>query len=128
MNRILLIDDDNDLSETIKSVLEYAGYEALVSHTAQEGINVAKEQKPDLILMDVMLPDMNGAEAVHVLKSDPVVSNIPVIFLTGLVSENDEHVKDVGLNVDGVHYRTMAKPFENEKLLKEIKSVLEQKA
>lgn len=124
MRKILLIDDDQDLSDTIKSVLEYDGYDVLLSHDSQKGIDMAKEQKPDMILMDVMLPGMNGAEAVKILKSTPVVRDIPVIFLTALMSNSDSKAQQEGLNVDGVNYQTLGKPFENMKLLEIVRSTL----
>jgi CheY-like chemotaxis protein len=124
MRRILLIDDDQDLSDTIKSVLEYDGFDVLLSNDPQKGIDMAKEQNSDMILMDVMLPGMNGAEAVKILKSTPIVRDIPVIFLTALMSNSDRGAQQEGLNVDGVSYKTLGKPFENEKLLEMVRSTL----
>jgi len=121
MKRILVIDDDVDLSDTIKSVFGYKGYQVLLSHKAQEGIETAKQHKPDLIIMDIMLPEMNGAEAVKALRTEPGLKETPVIFLTGLVSKAD-HLD--GLQIDGQHYQTLAKPFENERLLEVVKSIL----
>ena len=128
MKRILIIDDDWDLADTIKAVLEYADYDVLLSHKAQQGINLAKEQKPDLILMDVMMPGTDGAAAVRLLKEESALKDIPVIFLTALVSDDDTHseYENIGsLNVGGIEYPALAKPFENERLLEKIKAVLQ---
>ncbi len=124
MAKILVIDDDHDLAETIKSVLKYAGYEVLLSHEGKDGLIKAKEHKPDLILLDIMMPGMDGSEAVQALKSDPLVKDVPVIFLTGLISSEDRTMGVEGINIGGIRYPSMAKPFENEKLLKIIKGTL----
>jgi len=124
MKKIVLVDDDFDLSDTIKSVLEYEGYQVLVSNDPRQGIEVIKKIKPDLILMDVILPGMNGAEAVKILKSNSVTMNIPVIFLTGLLSEEKDDLQENAINVSGERYATLAKPFENERLLQMVKNAL----
>ncbi len=124
MRTILVIDDDVDLADTVKSILEYEGYDALVSHDAKDGLRLAKDKIPDLILMDVMLPGMSGAEAVRELKADPLLRGIRVIFLTGLVGHEETSLEQKGLNVDGQQYQTLAKPFENRKLLEMIQSIL----
>ncbi|MBU0468487.1 MAG: response regulator [Candidatus Omnitrophica bacterium] len=124
MNKILIIDDDQDLADTIKSVLEYAGYSVLISHEANDGIIKAKEHNPDLILLDIVMPGMDGPEAAKILKSEMITKDIPVVFLTGLVS-NEDTVTGLGsVNISGVQYQTIAKPFENESLLEVIRSVL----
>ena len=92
-------------------------------HEAEAGIKYARNSKPNLILMDVMLPGLSGAEAVKILKSDPQLKSIPVIFLTALVSGQDEGLK--GINVSGLHYQTLGKPYEIEELLKLVKDVLD---
>ena len=124
MNKILVIDDDQDLAEIIKAVLEYAGYSVLISYEAKDGIIKAKEQKPDLILLDIVMPGMDGPEATKILKSENSTKDIPVIFLTGLVSNEDTGSGLGSINIDGVEYQNIAKPFENEKLLEIIRSVL----
>ena len=125
MKTILLIDDDHDLSGLIKSVLEYADYRVLLSHEAQKGIETAKEEKPDLILLDIIMPGMDGAQAITILKSESSTKNIPVIFLTGLVSDEDINIGSEGINIGGVYHKSIAKPFENEKLLKVVKDALD---
>jgi len=123
MKKILLIDDDKDLSETIKSVLEYAGYDVALSPEGQNGIAKAKELRPNLILLDIMMPGMNGAEAMSKLKEESATCHIPVIFLTGLAVNDDDNIK-VGINVGGEKIQAIAKPFENEKLLKIIRETI----
>ena len=119
--RILLIDDDKDLCHLTKTALIKQGYEVNAFHDAETGIKYAKNAKPNLILMDVMLPGLSGAEAVKALKADAVLGNVPVIFLTALVAGEEKNLEDVGLNVDGLHYETLGKPYEIEKLLEVVK-------
>lgn len=124
MRTILVVDDDRDLADTIKSVLEYVGYTVLFSHEGKDGIMKARQHQPDLILLDIMMPGMDGAEAIKILKAEPSTRDIPVIFLTGLVSNEDKEMGFKGVNVDGVRHKSIAKPFENKKLLEIIKATL----
>ena len=123
MKKILIVDDDHDLSDLTKSVLVRGGYEVLISHDSSMGIDMAKKQKPDLILMDIMLPGMNGAEVVKLLKSEPIIRDIPVIFLTALLSDADKY-DTAGIQVDGKHYTAIAKPYEIKDLLEKVKKIL----
>ena len=85
---------------------------------------MAKKQNPDLIILDVMMPDMDGAEVVKVLKSEPSVKDIPVIFLTALVLNEEESGGQSSIMVDGVYYTAISKPFKTDKFLETIKSNL----
>ena len=119
--RILLIDDDKDLCHLTKTALTKHGYEVTAFHEAKAGLKYAKNAKPNLILMDVMLPGMNGAEAVRTLKTDPQLKNVPIVFLTALVAGEETNLEKMGLNVNGLHYYTLGKPYEIEKLLDVVK-------
>lgn len=123
MKRILLIDDDHDMADLVKAILTSEGYGTLQAFSSQEGIETAKRERPDLILMDIMLPGMNGGEAVKILKSEPLVRDIPVIFLTALLSGSEEAEQD-GVVIDGHRYRVIGKPFEIKHLLETVKLVL----
>ncbi len=123
MRRILVVDDDFDLSGLVQAVLTQHGYNVLISHNASEGMEMARGQKPDLILMDVMLPEMSGADVVKLLKSDRRVKDIPVVFLTGLLSKKEQY-EDDHICVDGQSYPAVAKPFEINDLLEKIKTSL----
>lgn len=124
MARIILIDDDHDLSDLTKTILVHNGYQVMVFHEAESALAELRKRKADLVLMDVMLPGMSGAEAIREIKHDPQLRNIPVIFLTGLVSAHDVDLKAMGLQVDGMSYRTMGKPYETKELLALIKLML----
>lgn len=121
--RILLIDDDQDLSCLTKTALTNHGYEVSTFLNAESGIKYAKIFKPHLILMDLLLPGVNGADAVHALKKDPQLKEIPVVFLTALISRGERNLENMGINVSGLRYQILGKPYEIEKLLKVIQKV-----
>lgn len=120
MKKILVIEDSIDVSSNIEYMLTKAGYSVFVANDGSKGVAMAKEKLPDLIIMDVMLPDIQGGEAVTMIKTHPSCKNIPVIFLTGLMSsgENKEGVETI--NVDGKAYPALGKPFDFPQLLKAI--------
>ncbi len=124
MSKILLIDDDQDLANLTKTTLIKQGYQASVLHSAEKIIEEIKVRRPDLILMDIMMPGVSGAEAVKRLKKDPDLKNIPVIFLTGLISSEEEDLEKSGINIEGVVYKTLGKPYEIDDLLKLVRKTL----
>lgn len=126
MKKILIIEDDRDLCDIVKSLLELKGYQAFKAHTAEDGIRLITGKKPDLVIMDVMLPGMTGPEAVKELHTHGEGRSIPIIFLTGLVKEGDSYLINRGLKVDGAHYKTLAKPFDNDELLQSIQDILQE--
>lgn len=122
MKKICLVDDDNNLANLTKIALVKKGYEVTVFNDTRKAIEGIRKRKPDLILMDIMLPKMSGAEAVRELRKDPELKNIPVIFLTALISMKEEDVEESGISIDGFNYKTLGKPYEIEELLKLIES------
>ncbi len=123
MAKIWLVDDDKNLANLTRIALVKKGYEVVIFHEALKAIEEAKKQKPDLILMDIMLPGISGGDAVQELRKNPALKNIPVIFLTGLVS-SEEDIEKTGINIDGVIYKTLGKPYEIEQLLQMVGSVV----
>jgi len=128
MKKILVVDDDSDILELIKNRLQASSYEVIAASNAMDGIKKAQQQKPDLIVMDIMMPGYTGADAVKVLKSDMATAHIPVIFLTSVVSHLSPGGESLGINVDGRFYTSIAKPFQPDKLLFEIKRVISDRA
>ena len=124
MAKILIIDDDRDLAELTKTTLIKKGYQASVLHSAVNIIEEIKTRKPDLILMDIMMPGISGAEAVKNMKKDPDLKNIPVIFLTGLISSAEEDLEKSGIKIDGMAYKTLGKPYEIDQLLELVRGTL----
>ncbi len=84
--KILLIDDDTDFVEATKMVLESGPYEVIVAYEGEEGLQKAREENPDLILLDIIMPVKDGFTAAEQLKKDPQLSKIPVIMLTSYSS------------------------------------------
>jgi CheY-like chemotaxis protein len=89
MKTILFIDDESALQKTLGEFLRQEKYNVLSALDGEIGLNMARTEKPDLILLDLIMPKMNGFETLAVLKSDPATSLIPVIVLTNLEDLND---------------------------------------
>ena len=124
--RILLIDDDVDICQLTKKVLNQYGYVVAAFNDAKSGIQDARQQKPNLILMDIMLPGLSGPEIVKSLQSDVQLKNVPVLFFTALVTGQDEGVQDEGIEVGGIKYQTIGKPYEIEQLLQIVRKNVRQ--
>lgn len=109
---VLVVDDSPDSLSLINDALESAGIDVLVALEGRQALTIARKMKPDMILMDAIMPNMDGFEACRLLKSDPALASIPVIFMTGLTDTSDV-VK--GLEAGGVDYLT--KPINPDELL-----------
>ncbi|MGH8000165.1 MAG: response regulator [Brasilonema sp.] len=119
--RILVIDDEENLCAVIKVCLEYlGGWQVLTSQSGSEGLLLAETEIPDAILLDVMMPDMNGLVLLYALRINPVTRTIPVILLTAktqpLSSNESAH-----LSIAGV----IPKPFDPIQLSDQVKVLLE---
>ncbi len=117
---ILLIDDDKDIQEFVSVVLQNEGFNVLSSLNGPDGILKAEDNQPDLILLDIMMPEMDGWEVIKILKSNEKTSSIPVIIFTCKSELKD---KLMGLKEGALDYIT--KPFDIKHLVEKIKSVLE---
>jgi CheY-like chemotaxis protein len=124
MKTILVVDDKSDIVELVKNRLEANHYMVIVASDGNEGIKQAQQHRPDLIVMDIMMPNMSGGEAVKVLKSDAATQHIPVIFLTAVGSSVREGEEPGRVYVDGQFFPAIGKPFKPEKLLSEIKKLV----
>ncbi|MBI3601717.1 MAG: response regulator [Candidatus Omnitrophica bacterium] len=124
MKKILVVDDNPDIVDLIKIRLEANNYEVISSPDGKDGILKAHQEKPDLVIMDVMMPHMQGSEAVRFLKTSPLTKGIPIIFLTAITSSKPKGADAKGINVDGQFFTTIAKPFQPDKLLLEIKKLI----
>ena len=123
--KILLVDDDPDFVQAVQVIVESGGYEVRVAYDGEEGLEAVAEEKPDLIVLDVMMPVMNGHEACEKLKGDPETSGIPIILLTAVaerVTTSTYSHRDM-LESEAEDY--MPKPVEPVELLELIKSWLE---
>ncbi len=88
--RFLLVEDDDLNLELVQAVLEAVGYEVLLAHDARAGIEIARRERPDAVLMDVQMPQMDGLEATRTLHADPATAGIPVIAVTAHAKKEDE--------------------------------------
>lgn len=114
--KLLIVDDDTTTCEVMRIQLEQAGFDAVCVHGGKEAIAAAKEQKPSLIVLDIMLPEIDGIE---VLREVRRFANIPIILVTG---RNDEFDKVLGLEMGADDYVT--KPFSPRELVARVKAVL----
>lgn len=117
--KILVVEDEPDIAESLDARLGLADYEVVIAHDGQEGVTKARAEKPDLILLDVMLPKIDGFEVCRILRSESATKNTPVIMLTALQSLGDV---DKAFEVGATAY--ISKPFTNERLLAKVKKLL----
>lgn len=117
--RILIVDDEPFIVETVKFSLEQVGFECLEAYDGIEAVKKTREEMPDLILLDIMLPKMNGYKVCRLLKFDEKFKHIPIIMLTARTQEKD---RAIGIETGADEYVT--KPFEIDDLVKLVKKYL----
>jgi two-component system alkaline phosphatase synthesis response regulator PhoP len=117
--KILIVDDEEDLVETVRFPLEMEGYHVLVSHNGEDALDQARKENPDLILLDLMLPKVDGYKVCQRLKSDGRYKHIPILMLTAKSQEKD---MTLGMETGANEYIT--KPFDIRDLLKKVKGYL----
>lgn len=124
MSKILLVDDDVDFCEATRLLLESRGYEVAVAFDGKEGLGKVRSERPDLVILDVMMPEMNGYDVCVVMKADPQLCKIPVILLTGVDKAffQTAYTQHMGLMTEADDY--IAKPVESEELARRIKTFL----
>ena len=117
--RILLVEDEKDLVMAVTFRLEDAGYEVITDSDGEEGLGKAKSEKPDLIILDLMLPKMNGYRVCSLLKNDKSSSAIPIIMFTARARFVDKKMsEDAGADA------YITKPFKSQELLSKIEELL----
>lgn len=118
--KILAVDDEVDVLELLKKRLEASGYEVLTSTNGSDAIGIAKREKPALIILDILMPVMDGSQIAAVLHDDPKTKNIPILFLTCLFTKREEHLEghEIGKNF------FIAKPYEPKELVDEIAKII----
>lgn len=119
MTRILVVEDDRDIAELIAHYIEKAGWQAHVAASGSEGLALARQKAPDCLVLDVMLPGMDGLEVCRALRTDPKTAAIPIIMLTARADETD---RIVGLELGADDY--VAKPFSPGELVARIRALL----
>jgi CheY-like chemotaxis protein len=120
IRQILVIDDDEDIRDVAQVALEVVGgWKVLTASSGREGVQLAETQQPDAILLDVMMPDMDGVETFQQLQANPATRPIPVILLTAKVQYSDRQ-RFAALEVAG----TISKPFKTMTLAEQIAEIL----
>jgi two-component system cell cycle response regulator DivK len=120
MSLILIVEDNEKNMKLVRDVLQVKGYATLEAVTAEDGIKLATEHKPDLILMDIHLPGMNGIDALGVLRADPATASIPVIAVTASVMQQDRKlITDAGFEA------YVGKPINLKEFLDAVRNILE---
>jgi len=117
--RILIVEDEPEMVNMLRMRLESLGYEILVAMDGQEGLKKARTEKPDLIILDLMLPKMDGYKICGLLKADQKHMHIPIIILTARAQDED---RDMGLELGADAY--IIKPFEPKNLVSTIKKLI----
>ena len=117
--KILVVDDQPTIVKMLESRLKAEGYELLTAHSGEEGLEQCKLSKPDAVILDIMMPDMDGSTVAAQIKEDPNLSKIPIIFLTAVVKPA-EIPKDRRI---GGHY-FLSKTFKMKELLRILKKIL----
>jgi DNA-binding response OmpR family regulator len=118
-HKILVIDDEPEITDIVKAFLTNAGYQVKVENSPVNAVETARSFKPDLILLDIMMPVMDGYEVCSAIKSNADLSNAPVLFLTGKDAGDDD-----GRSFESGGDLFIKKPFSCERLLQMVKMVL----
>jgi two-component system alkaline phosphatase synthesis response regulator PhoP len=118
-NKILIIEDEQKLAHMLDLELKHAGYEILLAQDGLSGLQTARDERPRLILLDIMLPQLDGYHICRMLKFDKSTQDIPIIVLTALSGQES---KDKAKEVKADHYLT--KPFEPQDLLAVIQKIV----
>ena len=118
--KILVVDDEKDILKMLEKKLTAEGYSVITASNGHDAVTLARTKSPDLIVLDVVMPNMEGGEVAEKLKEDVRTKNIPIIFLTALLSKNEEYKENhiIAGNI------TFAKPIDTKELLAQIKRLL----
>jgi CRP-like cAMP-binding protein/CheY-like chemotaxis protein len=119
MKKILLIEDNPDMRDNTAEILDLANYVVVTAENGKIGVDLAKQEKPDLIICDIMMPDLDGYGVLHILSKDPKTAGVPFIFLTAKAEKSDMRK---GMNLGADDY--LIKPFDKMELLNAIETRL----
>lgn len=117
--RILVVDDDKEVVRLMRAYLQQAGFEVLVAYDGETAVHILRRDKPDLLLLDLMLPDRDGLDITRLVRSEPALSSIPIIMLTARVEDSD---KIVGLEIGADDYVT--KPYNPREVVARVRARL----
>ena len=117
---ILIVEDNPKNLKLVRDALQVKGYQTIATETGEEGVRLARERRPALILMDIQLPGINGVEALRQLRADPMTTTIPVIAVTASVM-TDDRTRIMAAGFDGFH----GKPISVRQLLATVREILD---
>ena len=120
MAKILIIEDDPLMLRMYQKIFKFEGFEVTVASNGEEGIEQTRKEKPTLILLDIMMPKMNGLEVLDKLKNDPVTKKIPIVMLTNLAGSNDA---EKALTLGAVKYIVKSE-FDPKQVTNMVKEIL----
>ncbi|MFH1678892.1 MAG: response regulator [Candidatus Omnitrophota bacterium] len=120
LKKILVVDDEEEVLTHLSNILRRSNYQVVATSSGKKAVDLAINLRPDLIILDIVMPDMGGSEVAAVLVGNPDTSNIPIIFLTGILSRQEE--ESLG-SKNGRHY-VVAKPITGRELLEMVNKVL----
>ncbi|MGD9092182.1 MAG: response regulator, partial [Anaerolineales bacterium] len=119
LGKILVVDDDKDVVRLMRGYLEQAGYHVLVAYNGETALHMLQRERPDLLLLDLMLPDRDGWDITRAIRNDPLVSGIPIIMLTARVADEE---KIVGLEIGADDYVT--KPYNPREVVARVQALM----
>jgi len=117
--KILVVEDESDIAEELSVRLELDHYDVVVAKNGQEGVNKARSEKPDLVILDVMMPKLNGFDVCKILKNEKDTKHIPILMLTAL-----QMVGDVDKAFESGANDYLSKPYTNERLIQKVHTLL----
>ena len=119
MSRILIVDDEQDIVELLSYNLEKEGFSIVKAYDGEDALRLVRSEKPELMILDLMLPKMNGLDVCKAIRRNPEIANLPIIMLT---AKGDEVDKIIGLEVGADDYVT--KPFSVKELVARVRAIL----
>jgi CheY-like chemotaxis protein len=119
MAKILIAEDERDIRDLVAFTLRFAGYEVVAAANGEEAVEMAPKANPDLILMDVRMPRMTGYDACRILKTNPDMKDIPIVFLS---AKGQESEIQTGMEVGAEEY--LLKPFAPDQLTERVRAIL----
>jgi len=122
--KILVVDDEETTLTLMQHILSEEGYEVCIERTGNKAVKLVSEISPDLILMDIVLPDINGAEAVQLIHENPKTKHIKVIFFSGILEKDEADPELQRIKAGNNHYEVIPKPIDREELLGKIARAL----
>jgi two-component system alkaline phosphatase synthesis response regulator PhoP len=117
--RILVVDDDREIARLVRAYLERSGFEVLVAYDGNTALHAIRRDRPDLVVLDLMLPDRDGREITRIVRSTPALAKLPIVMLTARIEDTD---KIVGLELGADDYVT--KPFNPQVMVARVRAVL----